>query len=131
MDTQIDVVRGVTNITGLRTKTKEIVERVRASQRPMLVTSGGEAAVVILDARAYQEMVDRIVELEAEDIMRLADEAELGGSYDLEEGIRIFEERADAIIAAQRAIEQGKRLWRSVSLRPALPMYSLIRVKMP
>jgi prevent-host-death family protein len=110
MDTQIDVVKGITNITGLRTKTKEIVERVRTSQRPMLITSGGEAAVIIIDARAYQEMLNYIEELEAEEIMRLADEAEQGGSYELEEGIRIFEERADAIIAAQRVIERGRRL---------------------
>ncbi len=110
MDTQINVIKGVTNITGLRTKTKEIVERVRTSQRPMLVTSGGEAAVIILDAGAYQQMIDYIEELEAEEIIRLANEAEQGGSFELEEGIRIFEERADAIIAAQRAIEQGQRL---------------------
>ena len=130
MDTQINVIKGITNITGLRTKTKEIVERVRTSQRPMLVTSGGEAAVIILDARAYQQMVDYIEELEAEEIIRLANDAEQGGSYELEEGIRVFEERADAIIAAQRAIEQGQRLRCNISLRPGLPMCSSIRVKL-
>jgi prevent-host-death family protein len=114
MDTQIDVVRGVTNITGLRTKTKEIVERVRTSQRPMLVTAGGEAAVVILDARAYQEMVDRIEELEeleeleASEITRLAEEARRGGGVEAEEGIRIFEAEVDAMIAAHRAAREGK-----------------------
>ncbi len=45
------------------------------------------------------------VELQSIDpiIVCMANEAERGGSYELEEGIRIFEARADAIIAAQRA----------------------------
>lgn len=108
MDTQIDVVRGITNITGLRTKTKEVVDRVRTSQRPMLVTAGGEAAVVILDVQVYQDMVDRIEELEAEEIMRLAAEAKQGGGVEAEEGIRIFEAEVDAMITAHRADHEAR-----------------------
>jgi len=74
----------------------------------MLVTSGGEAAVVILDAYAYQEMIDRIEELEANEIMRLAAEARRGGGVEAEEGIRIFEAEVDAMIAAHRASREGK-----------------------
>lgn len=54
------------------------------------------------------ELDAELEDINPNEIIRLADEAEQGGSYDLEEGIRIFEARADVIIAAQSSRSQTR-----------------------
>lgn len=62
--------RDIHSLTGFLRNHKMHLERLRKTGRPEVLTVNGEARVVIQDAEAYQEFIDRIAELEAEVTLR-------------------------------------------------------------
>ena len=52
-------------LDSFRRKSKEHVDRLQSSGRPEVLTVNGKAAVVVQDAAAYQQQIERIEVLEA------------------------------------------------------------------
>lgn len=55
----------VHSITELKTRASALVEQVRRSRRPMLLTRRGHGVAVLLDLEEYERLVDRARFLEA------------------------------------------------------------------
>lgn len=53
------------SLTDFQRKTKEHLERLKETGRPEVLTLHGEAEVVVQDANAYQELLDRLERAEA------------------------------------------------------------------
>ena len=47
-------------VSDFRANTAEMIEQVRSSGRPLVLTQRGHSAVVLLDVAAYQGMVEEI-----------------------------------------------------------------------
>jgi prevent-host-death family protein len=62
----------MTNLENVRTlsdferNAKDFVEQIKATKAPLVLTVNGEAEVVVQDAGAFQEMVDRLQQAESE-----------------------------------------------------------------
>ena len=52
-------------LTELKTKTSKIVEHVRRSRRPVLLTKRGRGVAVLLDLDEYERLVERATFVEA------------------------------------------------------------------
>ncbi len=59
-------VDNIRSLTEFRHNAKKYVEQLQTSKMPIVLTVNGEAAVIVEDARAYQETQDRIRQLEEE-----------------------------------------------------------------
>ena len=53
------------SLTDFQRKTREHLERLKETGRPEVLTLHGEAEVVVQDAEAYQELLDRLERAEA------------------------------------------------------------------
>lgn len=53
------------SLTDFQRKTREHLERLKETGRPEVLTLHGEAEVVVQDADAYQELLDRLERAEA------------------------------------------------------------------
>ena len=53
-------------LTVFRRRASDYIEQVRNTRKPMILTVNGVAAVVVQDAHTFQEMVDRLQQLEEE-----------------------------------------------------------------
>jgi prevent-host-death family protein len=51
-------------LSDFKRKTSEILERLRLTGRPILLTLNGRAEVVVQDALSYQKLLQRLQELE-------------------------------------------------------------------
>lgn len=60
----VDIIDDIIPITKVRDHIGSVVERVRETKRPIVVTQNGSAAVVILDAAQYQQQQEQIAYLE-------------------------------------------------------------------
>jgi len=59
-----DTLEGELPLSALDLQTQELMERVRQARRPLLITKDGEPAVVLIEARAYEEQRRRLVLME-------------------------------------------------------------------
>lgn len=59
----VDYIR---SLTDFRRHSKDYVEELQASQKPMVLTVNGEAALVVQDAKAFQAIQNRLIQLEHE-----------------------------------------------------------------
>ena len=50
----------INSLTDFQRNAKDYVKRLNTNKRPEILTVNGKAAVVIQDAKAYQEMIDLI-----------------------------------------------------------------------
>jgi prevent-host-death family protein len=56
--------REVRSVTEFQRNAKEYVSKLRKSRTPLVLTVNGRAELVVQDAASYQEMLDRLEELE-------------------------------------------------------------------
>jgi PHD/YefM family antitoxin component YafN of YafNO toxin-antitoxin module len=59
-------VDNIRSLTDFRRNTKDYVGKLRASNSPLVLTVNGEAALVVQNAQAFQEIQDRLQKAEAE-----------------------------------------------------------------
>lgn len=52
------------SLTDFTRNTKEMVRRLKKSRKPLVLTVNGKAEVVVQDAAAYQQMLDRLETIE-------------------------------------------------------------------
>ena len=65
METRINL-EDIQTLTDFKRNTKEYVERIKATKSPLVLTVNGKAEVVVHEARAFQEMMDRLERVEEE-----------------------------------------------------------------
>jgi prevent-host-death family protein len=61
----IDLENDVRPITDVRKDASGLLQHVRESRRPLLITQHGRGAAVLLDVGVYQRMVDKLALVEA------------------------------------------------------------------
>jgi prevent-host-death family protein len=67
-------IENIRSLTDFRRHSKDYVEQLQVSKLPMVLTVNGEAAIVVQDAKAFQEIQNKIAQLEQE-LQRLKLEA--------------------------------------------------------
>ena len=74
----MDITKDIQSMTSFRNRSAEFMEHLKATGRPMVLTVNGKAAAVILDAEAYQRLLDVVADASAEEGIRqgLADLAD-------------------------------------------------------
>ncbi|HLP90715.1 MAG TPA: type II toxin-antitoxin system Phd/YefM family antitoxin [Nostocaceae cyanobacterium] len=65
MDIKISV-EHIQTLTDFKRNAKDYVERIKATKLPLVLTVNGKAEVVVYEAQAFQQMIDKIQSLEAE-----------------------------------------------------------------
>ena len=60
----LNIGKGIHSLTEFKRRTAELVEQLHETKRPIVLTVNGRAAVVVQEAQAYQEVLDRLNELE-------------------------------------------------------------------
>jgi antitoxin YefM len=63
-------------VTEFRANTSELLARIRATKRPLILTQHGRGAAVLMDVGAYENLID---ELELLRDVRIAEEQEARG----------------------------------------------------
>ncbi len=58
--------KNIYSLTDFKRNAKEFVERIRATQAPIVLTVNGKAEVVVQDAQAFQTLCDRVQKAEEE-----------------------------------------------------------------
>jgi PHD/YefM family antitoxin component YafN of YafNO toxin-antitoxin module len=54
---QLDFVHGIDSLTNFKRDTSSILEKLKASGQPLVLTINGKAEVVVQDAASYQELL--------------------------------------------------------------------------
>jgi prevent-host-death family protein len=62
-DHRLDLESDIKPVTDFRSNAASILEHVRESGRPVVLTQRGRSSAVLLDVRAYQSLVDALDEL--------------------------------------------------------------------
>lgn len=61
----MDLTRDIDSLTHFKRNTTEVIEQLKASGEPMVLTVNGKAEIVVQDAESYQRMLDIIDRAEA------------------------------------------------------------------
>ena len=61
----MDVTRDIDSLTHFKRNSSEIIQQLKATGEPMVLTVNGKAEVVVQDAASYQAMVDLLDRAEA------------------------------------------------------------------
>ncbi|KAF3885875.1 MULTISPECIES: type II toxin-antitoxin system prevent-host-death family antitoxin [Nostocales] len=56
----------IQTLTDFKRNAKDYVERIKATKSPLVLTVNGKAEVVVHEAQAFQEMMDRLEHVEEE-----------------------------------------------------------------
>lgn len=71
--------REVRSVTDFQRNAKEYVGKLRESRTPLVLTVNGRAELVVQDASSYQDLLNRIEELEAVAAIRIGlNDAKMG-----------------------------------------------------
>lgn len=76
----------VTPLTDFRTKAADLLEKIKKTRRPLILTQRGRSAAVVEDVREYEHRLERLDLLEA--IVRGLQAAEKGDRIPHEEAMR-------------------------------------------
>lgn len=83
--------RDLHSLSDFKRNTTQLVDRMRGSGEPLVLTIKGEPRLVVQDAAAYQKLLDRVEELEAlEGIQRGLADVEAGRTTPLRQFEREF-----------------------------------------
>lgn len=61
----LDLVNDIRSMSDFKRKTTELLGRLKKTGHPLVLTINGRAEVVVQDAEAYQELLDRVETIEA------------------------------------------------------------------
>jgi prevent-host-death family protein len=75
----INLHRDIHSLTDFKRNTNEFVKQMKKTKSPVVLTVNGKAELVIQDAESYQEMLDRLEQIDAvEGIRRGLEQMERG-----------------------------------------------------
>lgn len=60
------LVENIRSLTDFRRHTKDYVDKLRESNSPLVLTVNGEAALIVQNAQAFQDIQERLQQVEAE-----------------------------------------------------------------
>lgn len=66
----MDITKDILPMTTFRNHSAEIMQHLKESKRPVILTVNGKAAAVVQDAAAYQHLLDLAAEASAAEGMR-------------------------------------------------------------
>ena len=66
----VDITKDIQSMTSFRNRSAEFMEHLKATGRPMVLTVNGKASAVVLDAEAYQRLLDVVADASAEEGIR-------------------------------------------------------------
>lgn len=85
----MDLTQDIDSLTHFKRNTSELVERLKTTGRPMVLTVNGKAEVIVQDVASYQRMLDLIDQAEAiVGINRGLDSLERGEGIPAEEAFK-------------------------------------------
>ena len=58
MNAVLDLKQNITSLSNFQRNTRELVQRLRDTGRPLVLTVNGRASLVVQDAAAYQHLLD-------------------------------------------------------------------------
>jgi prevent-host-death family protein len=61
----MDITRDIDSLTHFKRNTNEVIEQLKATGQPMVLTVNGKAEIVVQDAVSYQAMLDLVDRAEA------------------------------------------------------------------
>lgn len=61
----MDITRDIVSLTHFKRNTNEVIEQLKATGQPMVLTVNGKAEIVVQDAASYQAMLDLVDRAEA------------------------------------------------------------------
>ena len=61
----LDLANDIRSLSDFKRNTTELLDRVRKTGNPLVLTINGRAEVIVQDAEAYQLLVDRVETVEA------------------------------------------------------------------
>lgn len=66
----MDITKDIQPMTTFRNRSAEIMQHLRETKRPVILTVNGKAAAVVQDAEAYQHLLDLAAEANAAEGIR-------------------------------------------------------------
>lgn len=60
-----DLANDIRSMSDFKRNTTELLDRVRKTGNPLVLTINGRAEVIVQDAEAYQQLLDRVETIEA------------------------------------------------------------------
>ena len=75
MRTKVKLTDDIRPLTDFKRNTSAFVNRMKKTQRPLVLTVNGKAELVVQDARSYQQMLDRLDRLEVIEAIRIGIQA--------------------------------------------------------
>jgi len=54
----LDITKDIQSLTTFRRRSGDFMKQIKKNQRPVVLTVNGKAAAVVLDAAAYQRLLD-------------------------------------------------------------------------
>ncbi len=61
----LDLANDIRSLSDFKRNTTELLDRIRRTGNPLVLTINGRAEVVVQDAEAYQSLLDRVETIEA------------------------------------------------------------------
>ncbi len=61
----LDIANDIRSLSDFKRKTSELITRLKSTGDPLVLTINGRAEVVVQDAEAYQDLLDRVETIEA------------------------------------------------------------------
>jgi prevent-host-death family protein len=61
----INLTRDIRSLTDFKRHTNELLEQMKATRTPVVLTVNGKAELVVQDAQSYQALLDRLEQVEA------------------------------------------------------------------
>ncbi len=91
MRPEFNLTQDIHSLTEFKRNTGSLLEQLRKSGRPLILTINGRAELVVCDAAAYQELMDRVEAIEG--IRRGLEEARAGKTRPAADAFRDIEAR--------------------------------------
>ena len=75
----LDITTDILSLTDFKRRTSELLDRMRETRRPLVLTVNGKAEAVVQSADEYQRLVDEVENLHAIERIRLGLESANAG----------------------------------------------------
>ena len=82
----LDLANDIRSLSDFKRKTSELLERLKKTGHPLVLTINGRAELVVQDADAYQQLLDRVEAIEA--LQRGLADVKAGGTRPAREVLR-------------------------------------------
>ena len=66
----LDITKGIQSLTTFRRNSGQLLKYLRRSRRPVVLTVRGKAQAVVLDAEAYQRLLDAAARADVDEAIR-------------------------------------------------------------